>query len=1030
MVGGRLRKAFGTCALLLGLAAAPAQAATFADPFATYADTVRADGPTAYWRLGEDAGTTAADASGHNRPATYARDAEQLSRWGALGSDEDRAIESWFDLEGEPVPDLLSGPAQGLPAGARTVEAWVRTAEPGARVLRYGDFTVEIGERAIEAGDRRFTLAPGDRRQLHDGRWRHVVVTYDGTDLRAFLDGAAVGDPQAAELTTDTSGTFSAAAPTFDGAGYDELAIYPRALDAAAVAAHFEAAGNQRPAAITGFEATPGENRIEVTYEPVAGSHPIGQPVADEYVVEAWQGNTLRARRTLTASPPIETRSAGAARRWWQTELSGVPAGVTRVTMHAVGAYGTGPSTTLDATVTGAATTYASAITDAAPTVYWRLADTGRSVSDLSGHDLGAVYEAGWATTGALVGVADDAVHVDGYGGEPADLIRARAAAGLPTGDRTVEAWVRADAAGAGLLRYGDFTVELEEYAVVVSGHRIPLPAGDRRRLTDGRWHHVAVTYADGRSPRTWTARRWARRPPRSTSPASGELIAGHAPAETAVALDELALYPRALDAATIAARFAASGHRAPGALEGVTATAAANRATLRWTALEQEPVVDDVWLEARRGGVLQATRVTSGDATSLDLTGLEPGRYELRVRALNAYGEGPTSALDVDVTGTAATFPARLLADQPDLYWRLGDRGGTIVPDLSGQGRDGFRGAEQLQPVDGALVGDDDSAASTSGSWSWRGTTLARLPKAEGLPTAARTVEAWVHADVPGVRVIEYGDFSVDARRARRWSSPASGSRCRPTTPRRSPTPAGTTSRSRTRTARDRLPRRRRARLGQPVTLGHEHRRDCARRPSRPDANVALRRARALPARARRRHDRRALRRLRQRPARRARRDRDGGPEPRHLALAGADRRRARRAARGRPLRRRGAPGRARARPRRRGTEATLGGLPAGTTTVTVRAFNGFGRARRARSTSPCRAPRPPTPRRSPRTRPAVLAARRAQRLAASPTPPATATAARTWQDFTPYAGTGALADDPDGGFADGSRVVRAPTI
>src|SRR4051812_1108598 len=87
-------------ALVMALAVvSPAHASTFANPFATYEETVGADAPTAYWRFGETSGTTAADASGNGRAATYARDAERLSRWGALGSDfEDHAIESWNEL--------------------------------------------------------------------------------------------------------------------------------------------------------------------------------------------------------------------------------------------------------------------------------------------------------------------------------------------------------------------------------------------------------------------------------------------------------------------------------------------------------------------------------------------------------------------------------------------------------------------------------------------------------------------------------------------------------------------------------------------------------------------------------------------------------------------------------------------------------------------------------------------------------------------------------------------------------------------
>jgi hypothetical protein len=55
-----------------------------ASPFslAAYDEAVRQDGPAVYWRLGEQTGTVAADASGNARDATYASPAEQRTRTG------------------------------------------------------------------------------------------------------------------------------------------------------------------------------------------------------------------------------------------------------------------------------------------------------------------------------------------------------------------------------------------------------------------------------------------------------------------------------------------------------------------------------------------------------------------------------------------------------------------------------------------------------------------------------------------------------------------------------------------------------------------------------------------------------------------------------------------------------------------------------------------------------------------------------------------------------------------------------------
>ena len=71
-------------------------------------------------------------------------------------------------------------------------------------------------------------------------------------------------------------------------------------------------------------------------------------------------------------------------------------------------------------------------------------------------------------------------------------------ASDLPSGDRTVEAWVQADTPGTDVLTYGDFKLEVADRAIVAAGQRFSLGASDDRFLTDGRWHQVVVTYGAG----------------------------------------------------------------------------------------------------------------------------------------------------------------------------------------------------------------------------------------------------------------------------------------------------------------------------------------------------------------------------------------------------------------------------------------------------------------------------------------------------------------------------------------------------
>ena len=290
------------------LACVPAaHAAVFRDPFASYADTVLADAPEVYWRLGETAGTTAADRSGHGHIATFASPAEQRTRTGALVGDADAAVADgrvWYASS----YNLLSvASASGLPGGAsaRTLEAWVLTDNAGPQIAAWGDFGVSIEERAIVVAGKRLSLPPDDDRRLTDSRWHHIVVTYDGALLRGYLDGAAI-DTQPATLATATTGAVTAARiPAGANVVYDELAIYPRALDAATVAAHFAASGNERPTAPPDVQAQPGANRVDVTWTAATAAAPAGQPAVDHYVVEA----RAAATRCSARSPPPATDS-------------------------------------------------------------------------------------------------------------------------------------------------------------------------------------------------------------------------------------------------------------------------------------------------------------------------------------------------------------------------------------------------------------------------------------------------------------------------------------------------------------------------------------------------------------------------------------------------------------------------------------------------------------------------------------------------------------------------------------------------
>src|SRR5262249_2766087 len=82
-----------------------------------YQGTVLADGPAAYWRLGEASGTVAADSSPNARNATYGTGVA-YGRAGALAGDTNTAV-------------LLNGGSIAMPSsvnpwsGNFTIEAWI-----------------------------------------------------------------------------------------------------------------------------------------------------------------------------------------------------------------------------------------------------------------------------------------------------------------------------------------------------------------------------------------------------------------------------------------------------------------------------------------------------------------------------------------------------------------------------------------------------------------------------------------------------------------------------------------------------------------------------------------------------------------------------------------------------------------------------------------------------------------------------------------------------------------------------------------
>lgn len=242
--------------LLLAAAGVPTSAQAAPNRFAT---EVLADNPFGYWRLNEVAGaTTAADLSGNTNHGTYSAAGITLGQPGLYGGDS----AALFDGSG--VGRIIVPNSTTLNPLHITMEALVSYAGPNGFQQRIVEKSFFGG--GFQAGYNLSILADGHVQvELRAGGGPtlvasvatvplnvpiHLVGTYDGTNVRIYINGALDTDAPAvfpgdiqANPSTDL-GIGNQAELTrprqFNGI-IDEVALYPEALTPERVQAHVDA---------------------------------------------------------------------------------------------------------------------------------------------------------------------------------------------------------------------------------------------------------------------------------------------------------------------------------------------------------------------------------------------------------------------------------------------------------------------------------------------------------------------------------------------------------------------------------------------------------------------------------------------------------------------------------------------------------------------------------------------------------------------------------------------------------------------
>ncbi|MBF4563538.1 LamG-like jellyroll fold domain-containing protein [Plantibacter sp. VKM Ac-2876] len=216
--------------------------------------SVLADSPSHYWSLNEATGTTGGDWVG----------AAELQLSGTTLGRAQPGAES----DGGGTSTSFGGDARGVTTTTEpftnrfSLEAWVQTTSTSGGPIIGASSGTALGsgnrDRLVYLGDDgrvRFGLYPGTVRTVtsanavNDGEWHHVVAVLGNTGQQLYIDGALEAEDRSTVRAQDYSGYWTVGGTSLSGwpdrpssdhlnGRLDDVAVYPRALTGAQIAAH------------------------------------------------------------------------------------------------------------------------------------------------------------------------------------------------------------------------------------------------------------------------------------------------------------------------------------------------------------------------------------------------------------------------------------------------------------------------------------------------------------------------------------------------------------------------------------------------------------------------------------------------------------------------------------------------------------------------------------------------------------------------------------------------------------------------
>jgi Concanavalin A-like lectin/glucanases superfamily len=241
---------------------------------ADYPTTILADNPSAYYRLEEASGaSTAVDATANALNGTYLYDVDvngnpDYPKLARNGIDTNSVLfHVYSDTNGATHTSLIDIPYSSIlnPQGPFSIEFWARPTSDN-----HGDYATPVGNFGGygDSSGWHFYQSPGSGNSsgswiwdvpsagqfiqtspVVKNQWTHLVGVYDGANLIFYINGVATATVSGAGFLANPANDLFIGGDPATGHGYwegyvDEVAVYPTALSAAKILAHYQEGTN------------------------------------------------------------------------------------------------------------------------------------------------------------------------------------------------------------------------------------------------------------------------------------------------------------------------------------------------------------------------------------------------------------------------------------------------------------------------------------------------------------------------------------------------------------------------------------------------------------------------------------------------------------------------------------------------------------------------------------------------------------------------------------------------------------------